>query len=144
MTGGRLHLFSRSLLDAYLRHAPYRDEIARPEEYWIMDGIDNLYAWRSVASAGLVDEQEIERELAASYWNARRVGGSEHDLEKLYATRLNTQLARDIEAPFVLAYLDRLVRDRSHGRQSLDRAVRDMFRSRPAASLWASIPGSER
>jgi 2',3'-cyclic-nucleotide 2'-phosphodiesterase (5'-nucleotidase family) len=142
MTPSRLRRYSQSLLGAYLKFSPYRDEISRPEEYWVLDGITTLYAWRAVASAGLVDEEEVERDLASSYAGARRVQGAESDLEKLYETKQDTDLARRVEAPFLLAYLDRLVRERSGGRETLDRVVRTMFRSRPAASLWTSISGT--
>jgi hypothetical protein len=143
MTPSRLRRYSQGLLEAYLRFSPYRDEIARPDEYWVLDGITNLYGWRAVASAGLVDEDEIERDLASSYAGAKKVEDAEHDLEKLYASKQDTQLARRVEAPFLLAYLDRLVRERSGGRETLDRVVRSMFRTRPATSLWASIPGTK-
>ncbi len=143
ITPSRLRRYSQGLLEAYLKFSPYRDEISRPEEYWVMDGIANLYAWRAVASAGLVDKEEIERDLASSYAGARRVQGSERDLEKLYQTKQDTDLARRVVAPFMLAYLDRLVRERSGGRETLDRVVRGMFRTRPATSLWASIPGTK-
>jgi len=143
MTPGRLRRFSQGLLEAYLKHAPYCNEITRPEEYWVLDGLANLYAWRAVAAAGLVDEAEIERDLATTYASSRKVQGSERNLERLYESKQETQLARGVVAPFLLAYLDRLVRQRSGGRESLDRIVRNMFRSRPAASLWASIQGSE-
>jgi hypothetical protein len=143
MTPTRLRRYSQSLLEVYLKFSPYRDEISRPEEYWILDGIANLYAWRAVASAGLVDEEEVERDLASSYAGARRVQDAERDLEELYETKLDTELARRVVAPFLLAYLDRLLRERSGGRETLDRVVRSMFRTRPAASLWASISGTK-
>ncbi len=143
MTPSRLRRYSEGLLEAYLKFSPYRDEISRPDEYWVLDGITNLYAWRAVASTGLVDEEEVERDLASSYAGARHVEGAERDLERLYQTKLDTELARRVEAPFLLAYLDRLVRERSSGRDSLDRVVQRMFRTRPASSLWASIPGTK-
>ncbi|HMI32370.1 MAG TPA: multiheme c-type cytochrome [Candidatus Limnocylindrales bacterium] len=143
MTPTRLRRYSQSLLEGYLKFSPYRDEISRPEEYWVLDGIANLYAWRAVAATGMVDEEEVERDLASSYAGARRVQDAERDLEKLYETKLDTELSRRVEAPFLLAYLDRLLRERSGGRETLDRVVRNMFRTRPAASLWASIPGSK-
>lgn len=141
LTPSRLRRYSQGLLEAYLKFTPYRDEISRPEEYWVLDGIANLYAWRAVAFAGLVNEEEVERDLASSYAGARRVEGAEHDLERLYDTKKDTDLARHVVAPFLLAYLDRLVRERSEGRETLDLAVRGMFRTRPAGSLWASISG---
>ena len=142
MTPSRLRRYAQGLLDGYLKFTPYRDEIPRPDEYWVMDGISHLYAWRAVAAAGLVDEGEIERDLATSYAGSRRVQGSERDLEHLYDSRLDTGLGREVEAPFVLAYLDRSLRESTHGRQTLDGAVRRMFRTRPAGSLWASIEGT--
>jgi len=143
MTPSRLRRYALGLLEAYLKFSPYRNEISRPEEYWVLDGIANLYAWRAVASAGLVEEEEIERDLAASYAGARRVEDAEQDLEKLYETKRDTELARGVGAPFLLSYLDRLVRERSGGHATLDGVVRSMFRTRPAASLWASIPGTK-
>jgi len=143
ITPSRLRRYSQSLLDAYLKFSPYRNEISRPEEYWVIDGIANLYAWRAVAAAGLVDEEEVERDFASSYAGARRVEGIEHDLEKIYATNGDTELARRVTAPFLLAYLDRLLRERSNGRETLDLVVRRMFRTRPAAAFWPSLSGTK-
>jgi hypothetical protein len=142
MTPSRLRRYAQGLIDAYLKFSPYRDEIPRPEEYWVMDGISHLYAWRAVAAAGLVDEDEIERDLATSYAGAQHVQGSERDLEHVYDSKLDTGLAREVEAPFVLAYLDRSLRESTRGRATLDRAVRRMFHTRPAGSIWASIEGT--
>src|SRR5262249_44262709 len=47
LTAERLHGFALSLLEAYLRHAPYRSEIGTPQEFWIVDGVKQLYAWRA-------------------------------------------------------------------------------------------------
>lgn len=142
ITPSRLHRYARGLIDAYLKYSPYRGEIARSDEYWVLDGIANLYAWRAVASAGLVDNDEIERDLATSYAGARHVQGAERNLERLYETKQDTELARQVEAPFLLAYLDAMVRERSRGRVTLDDIVRNMFRTRPARSLWESVPGT--
>ena len=139
LTAMRLHDFARNLIDAYLRHAPYRIEVASPEEFWLVDGIANRFAWRAVAAAGLADDGELQRELAVSYLRSRHVQGVEHDLERLYATSLTTQIAREFDAPIALEAMDQLLRQTMA--DSLDSVVRAMFRSRPAASLWATLPG---
>jgi hypothetical protein len=143
MTPSRLRRFSQGLLESYLKYAPYRIEISRPDEFWVLDGITHLYAWRAVASAGLARNDEVERDLAASYASARGVEDAERDLEDLYRTKRDTELARRVTAPFLLAALDRRLRERSGGKETLDLVVRRMFRSRPAASLWASIHGTK-
>ena len=143
ITPSRLLRYAEALLGTRLKFAPYRSEIERPDEYWLVDGITNLYAWRAVASAGLVSEREVRDDLATSYAAARHVDGVEHNLERLYETKLDTDLARRVDAPFVLHDLDRTIRERTGGRSSLDDAIRRMFRSRPTASLWASIEGTK-
>jgi hypothetical protein len=143
ITASRALRFAEGLLAARLKFGPYRSEIERPEEFWLVDGITNWDAWRTVADAGLVHEREIEEDLATSYAAARHVSGVEHDLERLYLTALDTELTRRVEAPYVLLHLDRTIRERSHGRSTLDDAVRRMFRTRPAGSLWASIEGTQ-
>ena len=141
ITASRLLRYAEALLQARLQFEPYRSEIERPDEYWLVDGITNLYAWRAVAAAGLVQESEVENDLATSYAAARHVAGVEHNLERLYETKLDTELTRRVEAPYVLHYLDSELRARSDGRKTLDQAVRRMLRSRRAASLWASLDG---
>jgi len=139
LTATRLRRYGEGLIEAYLKFTPYRNEIVRSNEYWVLDGITQLYAWRVVAQAGLANEEEVERDLATSYAGARHVEDSERDLEHLYESSQDTELARRVEAPFLLAYLDSQLRERSKGRETLDQVVRRMFRTQPAASLWASI-----
>ena len=144
ITASRLRRFAEGLLRSQLEFAPYRCEIRRPEEYWLLDGITNLGAWRAVAEAGLVRMDEVVGDLASSYRAARRVSGVEHDLERLYSTNRDTELARRVEAPYVLTYLDKRIRDRSSGRTSLDQVIRRAFRGKHAESLWSSIEGTRR
>ena len=139
ITASRLLRYAEALLQARLKFEPYRSEIERPDEYWLVDGITNLYAWRAVAAAGLVQESEIENDLATSYAAARHVEGVEHDLERIYETKLDTELTRRVEAPFVLHFIDSELRARSGGRETLDAVVLRMLRSRRAASFWASF-----
>src|SRR5204863_2693584 len=140
LTGNRLHDFAEQLIAAYTRHAPYRTEIRSPEEYWLVDGITNLYAWRAVAAAGGIDEEDLDRTLAASYVTAFDAEGSERDLEKLYATPQSGRLGREILGPFTLLYLDRALRAAHPGAGGLDAVVRRLFRDRTAPSLWPILP----
>ncbi len=77
LTGNRLHQFALELIEAYVRHAPYRSEIRRPEEFWLVDGVTNLYAWRAVAASGLISEDVVTREMAVGYLTSLNVQGLE-------------------------------------------------------------------
>lgn len=140
MTANRLHQFAEQLIEAYVRHAPYRTEIRRPEEFWLVDAIKNLYSWRAVARAGLVSEDEVMKDAAVGYLVALNVHGLARDLETLYATPGSHRVERESLAPFVLAYLDREVQAATGGRDRLDGVVRTMFQGRRAPSLWSSLP----
>ncbi len=142
MTGNRLHQFADQLIEAYLRHAPYRSEIRRPEEFWLVDGLRNLYAWRVLATAGLVPEEALRRELAVGYLISLNVHGLQRDLERLYATPGSHRAERESLAPFVLAYLDHEIRAATGDGSSLDTVVATMFRGRRARSLWSTLPPS--
>jgi len=140
LTGNRLHDFAEELISAYTRHAPYRTEIRSPEEYWLVDGITKLYAWRAVAAAGLIDEDDLARTFAESYVTAFTAAGVERNLEKLYATPNSARLGRETLAPFVLLHLDRELRSAHPGAGGLDAIVRRLFRGKTAPSLWSSLP----
>ncbi len=140
LTGNRLHDFSEQLIAAYTRHAPYRTEIRSPAEFWLVDGITELYSWRAVAAAGLNDEADLERTFAANYVTAFPSEGIERDLEKLYATPGSARLERETLAPFVLLHLDRDLRARRPGAEGLDPIVARLFRGKTAPSLWSTLP----
>jgi hypothetical protein len=140
MTGNRLHQFADQLIDAYLRHAPYRSEIQDPGEFWLVDGLKNLYGWRALDAAGLVPEEALRRELAVGYLIALNVHGLQRDLERLYSAPGSHRTERESLAPFVLAYLDHEIRAATKNASSLDAVVATMFRGRRAGSLWSSLP----
>ena len=142
LTGNRLHDFAARLIDAYIRYAPYRTEVRAPGEYWLVDGITNLYAWRAVAAAGLVSEDELNRSLAAGYVSAFSAEGIERNLENLYATTKSSRLGRETLAPFVLLHLDRTLRSTPGGRGGFDSVLARMFHGRTAPSLWSSLPNA--
>ena len=143
MTATRLHQFAEGLIEAYVRHAPYRTEIRRPEEFWLVDGIKNLYSWRAVARAGLVPDDEVVKEAAVSYLTSLNVHGLQRNLETIYATPGSHRIERESLAPFVLAYLDREIRSAAGGKESLDDVVRALYRGRTAPSFWASLPAAD-
>jgi len=140
LTADRLHTFALSLIEAYVRHAPYRTEIVRPDEYWLVDGVKHLYSWRAVAAAGLMPENEVSRSFAVGYLISLPVQGVEPDLEKIYATTGTHRIETESRAPFVLAHLDHELRAAGQGKDGLDRVLGQVFRERRAPSLWSVVP----
>ncbi|HXH27847.1 MAG TPA: multiheme c-type cytochrome [Candidatus Polarisedimenticolia bacterium] len=141
MTGNRLQRYAQQLIEAYLRYAPYRSEIARPEEFWLVDGLTNLYSWNAVAAAGLVSEKEVEQSLAVPYLTSLGVPGIERNLERLYSSGGSQRISREVLAPLTLALIDRRLRDASAGSRTLADVVARLFSGRRAGSLWAALDG---
>jgi cytochrome c554/c'-like protein len=139
LTGNRLHQFALQLVDAYLRHAPYRSEIAAPDEFWLVDGVANLYAWKAVAAAGLISEEEVTQELAVGYLTSIGVQGIERNLEKLYSTTASQKIPREVMAPMVLASIDHELRASSGGTVTLDAVIGRTYRGRRAGSFWTEL-----
>lgn len=142
LTANRLQKFAEGLLDAYLRHAPYRTEIQRAEEFWLVDGLRHYYSWLAVAEAGLIPHEEITRGLAFGYLSSLSVHGINRDLERLYSLEGAHRVERETLAPFVLAYLDHRLRAESGGQRGLDTVLQTMFRGHRAKSLWDTLPAS--
>ncbi len=139
LTGNRLQQFAANLLDAYLRYAPYRSEIRSAEEFWLVDGLRNLYAWRTAAAVGLISDEDVIRGMATGYLTSLNVQGIERDLEKLYSATGSQRIPREVLAPMALATLDRDLRETSGGKASLDRVVAATFAGRRAGSFWSEI-----
>src|SRR5882672_5467678 len=140
LTADRLHTFAMSLIEAYVRHAPYRTEVARPEEYWLVDGVKQLYSWRAVAAAGLIPEEEVTRSLAVGYLLSIGVLGIEPDLEKIYSSAGAHRIETEARAPFVLAHLDHELRGGSGGKETLDALLPAVFGRSRAPSFWSIVP----
>lgn len=130
LTPSRLSAFAQDLIDAYLRHEPYRLTFRDPREYWLVDGLRNLYGWRAAAAAGMVPEADTERALALAYGGTIGVGGIERNLERLYHSEGRQRSARNTLAPFALLSLDYAIRDATAGRENLATAVRAAAASR--------------
>lgn len=139
-TTARVHRFAERLIDAYLLHPPYRTEVTRPEEYWIVDGVRRLYAWRAVARTGLMNDEDVRRDVVSAYLLVANVGGEERNLEKLYTSSQDTRYTRDYFTPVALLSLDRLIREVTNSTQDLDTVVRRLYGGRLAPSLWRALP----
>ena len=139
-TGNRLKGFSERLIEAFVRYAPYRTEITRAEEFWLVDGIKNRYSWMAVADAGLVAREEIARELSGDFLTTLGVHGIELDLEKLYSAEGSQRSAREVLAPFTLLLLERELRANTKGSVTLESLLPRMFKGRKAESLWSLLP----
>jgi hypothetical protein len=140
LTAGRLHGFAERLIEAYVRHAPYRTEVKGPEEFWLVDGVKHWYSWQAVAKAGLVPEEEVRRTFATAYVTAFSVHGQEPDLEKVYAAATSQRPNREIRAPFLLMYIDHELRRITQGSATIDALMPRLFRGRRAESLWSALP----
>jgi hypothetical protein len=137
----RVHQFAERLLDAYLVHAPYRSTANDPAEYWLVDGVRRLYAWRSVAAAGLMTEEDVTSDVIRAYLVTLEMRELGRDLEAIYAGGGTQTAARDFVAPAVLVSLDRAVRGASP-HHDLDAVVSRIYGGRSARSLWRVLPGS--
>jgi Cytochrome c554 and c-prime len=139
LTTNRLQRYAQQLIEAHLRYAPYRSEITRPDEFWLVDGLKTLYSWEAVTAAGLMSEDEVTRALAVPYLTSLDVPGIERDLEHLYSSTGSQRISREVLAPLTLALVDRRLRDASAGRETLAGVVARAFRGPRATSLWAAL-----
>lgn len=140
LTAQRLRDLSASLIDAYVRHAPYRTELGRSEEFWVVDGVENLYSWRAAAAAGLLPEEEIGRSLAMGYAISLGVQDLQPNLETIYATPGPHRIETESRAPFALLHLDRELQSAGRGKEGLDAVVGRVFGRRGAAAFWPAVP----
>ncbi len=141
LTQVRIHDFAADLIGAYTRYAPYRTQIAHPDEYWLVDGIGGWYSWRAVAAAGGLTEDDVSRSFAQGYLTSFYAGDIEQNLENLYTSTKSTPVARAVLAPFVLIHLDHELRATRGGSGGFDRILPTLYRRRTAPSLWETLPG---
>lgn len=135
----RLYGFAQDLIRAYLRYAPYRSEITRPEEYWLVDAVSTVYAWRAVAKAGLASDGELTRGFALRYANTLPLRGVERNLEKLYSATRSYRISSENLAPFTLLLLERELRASTGGSVTLDTVLREIFSRPQAGSIWRAL-----
>jgi len=138
----RLREFAEVYVQAYVRYPPYRTEIRRTEEFWLVDGIASLYSRRAVSAAGLGDEEGVNRLLAAGYLTAVTTAGVERNLERLYAAGDGDRTARESISPYMLLHLDRELRAKCAVSRGMDSVMPTLFRDRLAPSLWSVLPKS--
>ncbi len=135
LTPSRLAAYAAALLDVFLRDAPYRTTLVDPSEYWLVDGLRELYAWRAVAAAGLLSRAEVDERLALRHASLVDVSPSPRDLETIYDDPTVWPGERAVFASFALDRLDRSLQSASNGKDDLDRVVRS-FVSRGDGSLY--------
>ena len=93
-TVSRLERFARRLIETRTIHAPFRTEVSDPADYWLMDAITQVYAWRTLARIGWADEQAIAEDYARAYVDVLRLPNVEMNLERLYETDLDPTPSR--------------------------------------------------
>jgi hypothetical protein len=141
----RLREFTQEFIQAYVRYPPYRTEIRRPEEFWLVDAIANLYSRRAVARAGLGDDEGVARGLAAGYLSAVTTQGVSRDLERTYTAReagAGENVTRESIAPFILLLLDHELRKKHAVARGLDSIISRSFEAALAPSIWSLLPDS--
>ncbi|MGH2628543.1 MAG: hypothetical protein ACRDHY_18050, partial [Anaerolineales bacterium] len=108
--------------------------------FWLVDALKGWYAWRAVAHAGLMPEDQVTRNLATDYMSTLNVHGLERDLEKLYSATGSQKITREVLAPFILLLLDHELRAATKEATSFDSLVARIFRGRRTDSLWSVLP----
>jgi 2',3'-cyclic-nucleotide 2'-phosphodiesterase (5'-nucleotidase family) len=144
LTAERMYGFAEGLMNAYLRYAPYRSEIRRPEEYWLVDAVSTIHAWRAVARTGLLSEEELRRNFTLRYAETLPLRGVERDLEHLYPATRSYRMAAKAIAPFTLLLLERELRNSTRGTVKLDAVLREIFSRSQAGSIWLALERDTR
>jgi len=136
----RLRGFAEEYIQSYVRYPPYRTEIRRPEEFWLVDAVPRLYSRRTVWAAGLGDEEGIDRLLATSYLTAITTEGVNRDLEHLYVADGGDRIARESIAPYMLRHLDHELKAKHGVARGMDSILPKLFSGRFAPSVWSLLP----
>lgn len=136
----RLREFAFEWIEAYVRHQPYRTEIRRPEEFWMVDAIANYYSRCAVARAGFGDDEGVARALATGYLSAVTSQGVPRNLEGPYGTGEGDHVARESIGPFLLLLLDRELREKHAVTRGVDSIIPRFVSGRLAPSLWSILP----
>jgi cytochrome c554/c'-like protein len=136
----RTREFALELIQAYVRHPPYRSAIRIPQEFWLVDAISQLYSRRAVTTAGFGDSISICRSLGAAYLNATAVEDVNRDLETLYESGKGDAGVRESIAPFVLLNIDQELRTRYGMSQGIDELIPTFCSGSVAPSFWSLVP----
>jgi hypothetical protein len=140
LTPSRLTLFAEQLIDAFVRHRPYRTILSEQTDYWFIDGLASYYAPRAVAHTGLISNESIMWNLAYHFVATHNVIGIERNLERLYESSDSHRIERSILAPIAIAHLDRELKSLSHSSVGLDDAVHHLLDTSQSGSIWDRMP----
>jgi hypothetical protein len=138
----RLRKFAEELIQVYVRYPPYRTEIHRPDEFWLVDAIRGYYSRRAVARAGLGDDEGVARGLALNYLTTVTTDGMTRDLEGSYGSGESDRAARESITPFLALELDHELRTKHASAQGIDAIIPHLMSGRSAPSLWSLLPNS--
>jgi len=138
----RMRGFAEEFIQAYVRYAPYRTEIRRPEEYWVVDAIADFYSRRAVARAGMGNDEAVARGLAAGYMQAITTAGVSRNLERFSLGSEGAAVTRESIAPYMFLQLDHELKAKYGVARGVDSILPQFFARRSAPSLWSLLPGS--
>jgi hypothetical protein len=136
----RIRGFAEEFIQAYVRYAPYRTEIRRPEEYWLVDAIAGFYSRRAVSRAGMGNDEAVARGLAAGYMQAITTAGVSRNLERFTMGGENDAMTRESIAPYMLLQLDHELKTKYGVPRGVDSLLPRFFARRSAPSLWSLLP----
>jgi len=138
----RMRGFAEEFIQAYVRYAPYRTEIRRPDEFWMVDAIAGFYSRRAVARAGMGNDEAVARGLAAGYMQAITTAGVSRNLERFSMGGENDAMTRESIAPYMLLQLDHELKTKYGMGRGVDSLLPRFFAKRSAPSLWSLLPQS--
>ncbi len=145
LTPERAHRMASALVAAHTRYVPHRLELANPNEFWLVDGLEQLYGWRALAEAQIVDATQVLNDLSTSYSRFVELSDFDRRLETAYdRVSLPSEPVRTVLAPLALAFLDQRMSAISRGRDSLDCEINKLYGARLNRSFWSSLPSRER
>jgi predicted metalloprotease with PDZ domain len=134
---GRIPLRSADRTSTYLHELVHVWQAVRtgPDARWVSEGLAEYYALAAQHRAGRLSERGFARGLALF----ARYGRWGVDL-----SRTRDPAALNNSAPLLMHWADREIRRATHGRRSLDDAVRRLVRERGTVSTARFVRAVER
>jgi hypothetical protein len=139
LTPNRLHFASVGLIAAGLRSEPFRPVLLPPDEYWLLDGVEQWLAARAVAHVFGGSPAEVQQSFATRYLGTFGGQGLDRNLELLYSRAGNRITARESLAPTMLACIDHDLEQQGMA-GGLDRALQQRFAPSNRHSIWDLLP----
>jgi predicted metalloprotease with PDZ domain len=132
-TGATLDFNTKFLLAHEMFHgwnAGKLGEIHEETPYWFTEGFTDYYARLLLLRAGLISEQESARDVDSQYHEYLRspvLRATGKEARERFLEDENLQRLAYLRGDFLALRWDRVIQNRSGGKESLDTAMRDLF-----------------